>query len=79
MEKDYINLYSLKELAEMDKHHPLTIKNSKKYIKVKVENGSTRAMFKMWNTKKPYGFKYIKYDEVKNVIEKQFWKKLTLE
>ena len=77
MDKDFITLYSIKELSEIDNHHPITIKNSKRYIKVKIENASTRAMYKAWSTKKPYTFKYIKWDEVKEVIEKQFWKKLT--
>lgn len=79
MDKDFITLYSLKELSDKDNHHPITIKNSKRYIKVKVENGSTRAMYKSWATKKPYTFKYIRFDDVKEIIEKQFWKKLILE
>lgn len=76
-EKDFIELYSLKELAEKDNHHPLTIKNWKRYIKVRIENATTRAMHKIGQTKKPYSFKYIKWDDVKEVIEKQFWKKIT--
>lgn len=77
MEKDFITLYTIKELAELENHHPSTIKNSKRYIKVKVENALSRSKYKQGITKKPYGFKYIKWDEVKEVIEKQFWKKLT--
>lgn len=79
MDKDFITLYSLKELSELDNHHPSTIKNSKRYIKVKIENNSTRSQYKAWYTKKPYGFKYIRYDDVKKIIEDQFWKKLVLE
>ena len=79
MEKDFIELYSLKELSEKDNHHPLTIKNWKRYIKVRIENWATRAMFKAWATKKPYWFKYIRFDDVKEIIEKQFWKKLILQ
>jgi hypothetical protein len=29
-------------------------------------------MYKMGNTKKPYGYKYIKWDDIKEIIEKQF-------
>jgi hypothetical protein len=36
-------------------------------------------MYKMGQTKKPYTFKYIRFDDVKDIIEKQFWKKLILE
>ena len=79
MDKDFITLYSIKDLSKMDNHHPITIKNSKRYIKVKIENWTTRAMFKAWATKKPYTFKYIRFDDVKEIIEKQFWKKLILE
>ena len=46
MDKDFITLYSLKELSELDNHHPSTIKNSKRYIKVKIENNSTRSQYK---------------------------------
>ena len=79
MGKDFLELYTLKDLAKMDNHHPLTIKNGKRYIKVRIENWSTRAMYKQWSTKKPYSFKYIRYDDVKAIIEKQFWKKLILQ
>jgi hypothetical protein len=79
MEKDFVELYSLKDLAAAENHHPLTIRKWKRYIKVRVENGSTRAMYKMGNTKKPYGYKYIKWDDIKEIIEKQFWKKLYFE
>lgn len=79
MEKDFITLYTLKELSDLDNHHPLTIKNSKRYIKVKVENSTSRTKYKLWITKKPYWFKYIRFDDIKQIIEKQFWKKLVLE
>ena len=76
MTKDFIKSYWLNELAKKENHHPLTIRNWKKYIKVRIETWSTRAMYKMWKTKTPYGYKYIRWDDVKEIIEKKTWKKI---
>lgn len=76
MVKDYVNSYSLSDLAKKENHHPLTIRNWKKYIKIRVENWSTRAMYKLGVTKSPYGYKYIRWDDVKEIIEKKFWKRI---
>lgn len=76
MKKDYINLYSMSELAKKENHHPLTIKNWKRYIKVKVENALSRSKYKQGITKKPYWFKYIRWDDVKEIVEKKVWKKI---
>lgn len=72
--KDYIETYSLKELARIENHHQLTIRRWNRYIKVKIENWSTRAMFKQWVTKKPYTFKYIKLDDVIELLSSKWIK-----
>lgn len=76
MKKDFVKAYSSVDLARRDKHTPLTIRNWKGYIKIRVENWSTRAMYRQWATKSPYSYKYIRWDDVKEIAEKQFWKKI---
>ena len=76
MKKDFVKAYSIVDLARRDKHHPLTIRNWKWYIKIRIETASTRAMHKQWVTKTPYSYKYIRWEDVKEIAEKQFWKRI---
>lgn len=73
---DYIKSYSLKDLAKKENHHPLTIRNWKRYIKVRIETATSRAMHKNWTTKTPYSYKYIRRDDIKELIEKKTWKRI---
>lgn len=75
-DKDFVKLYSMSDLAKIDRHHPLTIRNWKRYIKVRFTDGQKQAKYKAWATKSPYGYKYIRRDDVKAIAEKQFWKKI---
>ena len=76
MEKDFIELYTQSELANREGKDRHTIATWKRYIKVRYQNGQTKAQFKAWNSKTPYGYKYISRDDVKKIAEKQFWKKI---
>ena len=76
MKKDFVKLYSITDLAKKENHHPLTIRNWKKYIKVRYETARTRASFKSGETKTPYTYKYIRWEDVKEIAEKQFWKRI---
>ena len=77
MEKDFIDLYTQSELAERENKDRHTIGTNKRYIKVRYQNAQTRASFKNWQNKTPYWYKYISWDDVKKIAEKQFWKKIT--
>ena len=77
MEKDFVELLTQIEMAKRDGKDRHTIWTSKRYIKVRYQDSSTRAKFKIWRNKTPYGYKYISWDDVKKIVEKQFWKKLT--
>lgn len=77
MEKEYIDLLSQTEMAKREGKTRPTIMNWKWYIKVRFQNGLTRAMYKNWSHKSPYWYKYISRYDVKKVAEKQFWKKIT--
>jgi len=69
--EELLKLYTLKELSEIEKKNPRTIKSSYRYLPVKVETWHTRSMFKYWTTKKPYWVRYIKLEDVKKMLE---WK-----
>lgn len=75
-EKDFIDLYSLTELSKKDNHHPLTIRNWKKYIKVRYQTARSRAWYRLGEYKTPYTYKYIRREDVKKIMEKQTWKKI---
>lgn len=61
--------YKLKELAELEGRHPITIRNSNRYLKVRIETASSRAHFKLWETKSPYSYRYIKIDDIKKALK----------
>lgn len=69
--ENLIPMYKLKELAELEWKSPITIKRSWKYIKIKYEDWHTRGQYKYWTTKKPYWVRYIKFEDVRNILE---WK-----
>lgn len=76
MKKDFAKAYSSVDLARRDKCHPLTVRNWKGYIKIRIETARSRAAFKSWETKTPYSYRYIRWDDVKEIAEKQFWKRI---
>lgn len=69
--EELIELYTLKDLAIKEWKARQTVKNSDRYIKVKVENWHTRAQYRYWTTKKPYGIKYIRLEDIKKALK---WK-----
>lgn len=77
MDKDFIDLYSQSDLAKREGKDRHTIWTWKRYIKVRYQDAQTRALFKAWRNKTPYWYKYISRDDVKKIVEQQFWKKLT--
>lgn len=77
-----VNSYKLKDLAQLENKHPVTIKSgklySKNYIAIKFDNWMSKAMSKAWLQKKDYSVRYIRLKDLKEYIEKKTWKKLVL-
>lgn len=72
-----IKSYTLKELCEKDKTTKPSIKNWKikdQYFKVQFTNAQATASYKRWTTKKPYSIRYIRREDLKEIIEKRYWK-----
>ena len=67
--ENIIKSYKLKELAELEGKHPLTIKNSKMYLKIQIETTSTKAQYKAGITKSPYGYRYVKVKDIQEILK----------
>lgn len=65
-ERTILELYTAKELMEMDGVYYNKIVNSKDYIPVKIRNSRIKYDFKVWHIKKDYSIKYIR---VKDAID----------
>lgn len=75
-EKDFIELYTQTDLAKREWKTRPTIANWKRYIKVRYTDWQKQAQYRLWNTASPYWYKYISWDDVKKIAEKQFWRKI---
>lgn len=61
--------YRLKDLAELEGHHPNTIKNSNRYLKIRIETWWSNAQFKLWATKSPYTYRYIRLEDIQKALK----------
>lgn len=64
-----IESYTLKDLAELEGRHPLTIKKSNRYIAVKIETKSWIRRAKIWLQKKAYSYRYIRVEDIKKALK----------
>lgn len=63
----------------MDGKDVRTIKNSKKYIPVRIDDSVALNRYKRGMVKKPYRVLYIRLDEIKHIFNKRSWQKLVVE
>lgn len=70
----WLKLYTIKELKEIDWSYYSKIKNSNKYIPVKIQNWKNQYLYEKGINKKDYSIKYIKIEDIENYL----WKKLTI-
>lgn len=61
--------YKLKELSELENKNPRTIKNSFRYLKVRIETSSSTAQYKLGNTKTPYTYRYIRLEDIQKAVK----------
>ena len=74
-----IKTYSLRQLSYMDWIDTRTIKNSWRYIPVRVDTWESLYRFKRWESKKPYMIRYIRLDEIKFIFNKRTKKTLSVD
>ena len=71
---DWLKLYTLKELKDIEWSYYTKIKNSNKYIPVKIKDARNKYLHEKWYIKKDYSIKYIRLEDIENYL----WKKLTI-
>ena len=69
--KDLIKCYTLSQLSLMDWIDTRAIKNSHKYLPVRVDTTQSLNNFRNWSTKKPYMLLRIRLDEIKYIFNKR--------
>lgn len=75
----YVKCYSLAQLSIMDGKDTRTIKNSSKYLAVRIDDCHNLSRYKRGILKKPYRVLYIRLDEIKHIFNKKSGKKLVVE
>ena len=71
---DWLKLYTIKELKELDWSYYAKIKNSNKYIPIKIQDARNKYLHEKWYIKKDYSIKYIRLEDIENYL----WKKMTI-
>lgn len=77
--KDLIKAYTLSQLSLMDGIDTRTIKNSSRYLPIRVDTAQSLSRYKIGTQKKPYTVLYIRLDEIKFIFNKKSRKKLVIE
>lgn len=67
----YVKCYTLAQLSIMDGLDTRTIKNSKKYLPVRIDDSHNMSKYKAGIYKKPYRVLYIRLDEIKHIFNKR--------
>lgn len=63
----------------MDGIDTRTIKNSKKYLPVRIDDNQNLSRYKRGVYKKPYRVLYIRLDEIKHIFNRKSGQKLVVE
>lgn len=72
-----IKSYTLKELCEKDSTTAPSVRNWKikdQYFKVQFEHTQAKYRYENWKQAKPYSIRYIRREDIKDIIEKRYWK-----
>lgn len=66
-----IKLYSIKELKEIEGSYYAKVKNSNKYIPVKIQDWQNLYEFRKGRAKKDYSIKYIRIEDIEKYLSKR--------
>ena len=75
---ELIKCYTLKQLSYMDWLDSRTIKNSPKYLPVRVDDYQSIFYFNKWQKKRLYSVRYVKVEEVEKILSKKLGYKIVL-
>lgn len=68
---ELVKCYTLSQLSIMDWIDTRTIRNSWRYLPVRIDTAQSLSQFKLWNTRKPYMTMRIRMDEIKALFSKR--------
>ena len=77
-EWELIKCYTLKQLSYIEGIDSRTIKKSPKYLPVRVDDYRSLFYYNKWETNKPYSLKYIRVEEIENILSKKLGYKIIL-
>lgn len=73
-----IKAYSITELAKKDNITRPTVytllEKGERYIAVKFETWRAKKDCKLWKQSNPYSIRYIRLEDVKELLNKKYWK-----
>ena len=73
---DFIKCYNLKQLMYMEWKLAKTLKKNLKILPVRVDSSTKLFNYREWYSSKPYSIRYIRVDEVENMLAKMSGKKV---
>lgn len=76
---DLIKCYTLSQISFMDWIDTRTVRNSSRYLPVRVDSWPSWEKFRRGKQAKPYRIMYIRLDEIKALYNKRTGNKLVVE
>lgn len=64
-----IESYLLKDLAELEGKNIRTIKNSKRYIAIRIYSPTIQKRYELGKQKTPYSIRYIRLTDIKEALK----------
>lgn len=77
--KELIKVYSPAQISYMDWIDQVCVKNSKKYLPVRVDSWPAMDRYRRWEQSKPYRIMYIRLDEIRYMYHKRTGNTLEIE
>ena len=64
-----IESYLLKDLAKLEDKHPTTVKNSKRYIAIRIYSPTIQKRYELGKQSKPYSIRYIRLADIQKALK----------
>ena len=74
-----LKAYTPAQLSFMDWVDQVCVKNSKRYLPIRIDSWPAMDRYRRWEQAKPYRIMYVRLDEIKYLYNKRTWNKLVVE
>lgn len=74
-----LKTYTPAQLSYMDNIDQVTVKNSKRYLPIRVDSWPAMDRYRRWQQEKPYRIMYVRLDEIRALYHKRTGNKLEIE